>query len=160
MGDKPNYFKFMYCSQVANNKFSAHQYRQFIQLQVMSQPPSRFENSEFVEISDIYPGPGCVLEDFNAYLRGCSCTNGCLSADSCACQSHGQNYDEFGRLIFGFEDDRPLIECGEDCGCGPSCSNRVIQRGEMDGLTVVRVGLRNLKNFWKNFLFAKFTDIE
>ncbi|KAF9611401.1 hypothetical protein IFM89_032070 [Coptis chinensis] len=61
-------------------------------------------------------------------LRGCDCTDGCLSLKClCAVKNGGQipfNYN--GAIV----ETKPLVyECGRACKCPPSCYNRVSQHG-------------------------------
>ncbi|KAL0897123.1 hypothetical protein Bca101_081084 [Brassica carinata] len=68
--------------------------------------------------------------------RGCECKYSCGNDCFCARRNGGEiPYDEDGTLLRG----KPVVfECGVLCGCGPSCQNRVTQKGLSKRLEVFR----------------------
>ncbi|XP_073132578.1 histone-lysine N-methyltransferase family member SUVH9-like [Henckelia pumila] len=67
---------------------------------------------------------------------GCKCVGACLNDCFCAMKNGGEfAYDMHGILVRG----KPLIfECGPNCGCPPSCQNRVSQKGLKNRFEVFR----------------------
>ncbi|KZV86722.1 SET domain-containing protein [Exidia glandulosa HHB12029] len=72
-------------------------------------------------------------------LKGCNCIGGCKpGSTTCACLHRQKqyfglfginkefNYDENGRYV---NDEFPIFECNDACGCDEDCMNRVVQRG-------------------------------
>ncbi|KOB52308.1 Histone-lysine N-methyltransferase SETMAR [Operophtera brumata] len=86
-----------------------------------------------------------LLDDYNTQYNGCYCKQGCPDS-VCVClqQSHGNNYDRItinGEDVFRIcwkpnDNTYPMYECTSKCPCNPTCGNRVVQRGPIDGLTV------------------------
>lgn len=79
--------------------------------------------------------------------NGCNCVSGCMDDCPCAAKNGGEfAYDQNGLLVRG----KPLIiECGINCGCPPTCRNRVTQKGMRHRFEVFRSretgwGLRSL----------------
>lgn len=68
--------------------------------------------------------------------RGCDCRYSCGNDCFCARRNGGElPYDGDGTLLRG----KPVVfECGALCGCGPSCQNRVTQKGLSKRLEVFR----------------------
>lgn len=67
---------------------------------------------------------------------GCSCITSCHDGCLCAMKNGGEiAYDNNGFLLRG----KPLVfECNSNCGCPPSCRNRVSQKGLKHRLEVFR----------------------
>ncbi|XP_017286032.1 histone-lysine N-methyltransferase SETMAR [Kryptolebias marmoratus] len=86
---------------------------------------------KFKYCTDNVPGPGCSVDPSEVTLPGCSCLTRSCCPESCSClQMGGQAFDGAGRLSrsdSGYCS--PLFECNALCGCGDSCSYRVVQRG-------------------------------
>ncbi|KAF8108815.1 hypothetical protein N665_0104s0130 [Sinapis alba] len=68
--------------------------------------------------------------------RGCDCKYSCGNDCFCARRNGGEiPYDDDGTLLRG----KPVVfECGVLCACGPSCQNRVTQKGLSKRLEVFR----------------------
>ncbi|CAH8331430.1 unnamed protein product [Eruca vesicaria subsp. sativa] len=68
--------------------------------------------------------------------RGCDCKFSCGNDCLCMRRNGGElPYDEDGTLLRG----KPVVfECGVLCSCGPSCQNRVTQKGLSKRLEVFR----------------------
>ncbi|CAI8613494.1 unnamed protein product [Vicia faba] len=71
---------------------------------------------------------------------GCKCKGSCTDPKTCECAK--RNGSEFpyvskdgGRLV---EAKDVVFECGPNCGCGPSCMNRISQKGPRYRLEVFR----------------------
>lgn len=68
-----------------------------------------------------------------------SCAGPAASAGTCTCLSQnnesGPVYDGEGRLLI---ESGPIYECNSKCSCGPTCPNRVVQRGRQVPLTIAR----------------------
>jgi len=63
------------------------------------------------------------------YLVGCNCERICMM-DTCDCPRNSGGvfaYDRNGRVRV--KPGTPIYECNSRCPCGPSCRNRVLQRG-------------------------------
>ncbi|KAH7281285.1 hypothetical protein KP509_36G039200 [Ceratopteris richardii] len=63
--------------------------------------------------------------------KGCNCKGGCYDVKKCSCAAlNGKKFPYVslngGRLVEAVD---VVYECGPQCGCGPSCHNRVTQRG-------------------------------
>ncbi|XP_033146279.1 histone-lysine N-methyltransferase family member SUVH2 [Brassica rapa] len=78
----------------------------------------------------------CVISARGGANRGCDCNYSCGSDCFCARRNGGElPYDDDGTLLKG----KPVVfECGVLCGCGPSCKNRVTQKGLSKTLEVFR----------------------
>ncbi|KAL1242624.1 Histone-lysine N-methyltransferase SETMAR [Trichinella spiralis] len=86
----------------------------------------------FQYVIENIPGPGADEDLFEHTLLGCNCRSYCRSSTGCSCQPYGENYNEQSLLIqdrVRSRFDRPVIECGANCTCGPGCGNRVVQNG-------------------------------
>lgn len=71
---------------------------------------------------------------------GCKCKGDCTNPKTCACAKlNGSDFPyvhkDGGRLI---EAKDVVVECGPNCGCGPSCINRISQQGIKYHLEVFR----------------------
>lgn len=85
-----------------------------------------------------------LLDDYNSQYDGCNCKQDChVPVCDCLRQSHGNNYEK--RLTSSGEDEftkspdayiYPIYECTSRCPCNPTCGNRVVQKGPIDGLIV------------------------
>lgn len=87
------------------------------------------------------------IEELVEHYEGCRCqSESCWPSAPCSCSCvnrFGPAYDTSGRLldVVPYTDLlRPLLECNDDCSCGQSCSNRVVQRGVTVKLEVFDVG--------------------
>ncbi|XP_030585589.1 histone-lysine N-methyltransferase SETMAR [Archocentrus centrarchus] len=83
---------------------------------------------------DNVQGPGSTVDPSEVTLPGCSCLSHSCCIDSCSClQTHGQEYDSTGTLLYLNRTDAgfcsPVFECNALCTCSDDCSNRVVQRG-------------------------------
>ncbi|KAJ7548913.1 hypothetical protein O6H91_07G032600 [Diphasiastrum complanatum] len=59
---------------------------------------------------------------------GCGCKKSCSSADVCECiRKNGEKAPYIGGLLV--EAKNVVYECGVQCGCPPTCHNRVTQHG-------------------------------
>ncbi|XP_021725263.1 histone-lysine N-methyltransferase family member SUVH2-like [Chenopodium quinoa] len=83
----------------------------------------------------------CPTAIFPAFVysggtMGCSCITSCHDGCLCAMKNGGEiAYDNNGFLLRG----KPLLfECNSNCGCPPSCRNRVSQKGLKHRLEVFR----------------------
>ena len=83
-----------------------------------------------------------------AATAGCACAGSC-DVSTCQCCPFDCAYDDSGRLRAILEPASasndvmaPIIECGEQCACGPSCRNRVVGHGVRVPLTVFRTNGR------------------
>ncbi|KAJ0259860.1 Histone-lysine N-methyltransferase family member SUVH2 [Hirschfeldia incana] len=92
--------------------------------------PEGYEYIARSAISSVISGQG---EGVN---RGCDCRYSCGSDCFCVRRNGGElAYDGDGTLLRG----KPVVfECGVLCGCGPSCKNRVTQKGLSKRLEVFR----------------------
>uniref|UniRef100_A0A803MZI4 Uncharacterized protein n=1 Tax=Chenopodium quinoa TaxID=63459 RepID=A0A803MZI4_CHEQI len=86
-------------------------------------PPTGFKYFKSIQVADNVKIP--------APTRGCDCIDGCTNPNICACaRLNGSDFPyvhrDGGRLI---EAKAVVFECGPKCGCGPSCINRVSQKG-------------------------------
>lgn len=108
-------------------------------------------DNKLVYITENIPGPKensveyeKLLDNYNSQYTGCVCKEHCLyPACKCVQQSHGTNYESTSHALDFFmlsikTDDRtyPIFECTDHCPCSPSCGNRVVQKGPIQGLTV------------------------
>ncbi|XP_024016719.1 histone-lysine N-methyltransferase family member SUVH2 [Eutrema salsugineum] len=67
---------------------------------------------------------------------GCDCSFSCSEDCLCARKNGGElAYDDKGNLLRGKS---VVFECGASCKCGPSCKNRVTQKGLRNRLEVFR----------------------
>ncbi|XP_021736056.1 histone-lysine N-methyltransferase, H3 lysine-9 specific SUVH4-like [Chenopodium quinoa] len=86
-------------------------------------PPTGFKYFKSIQVADNVKIPPPT--------RGCDCIDGCTNPNICACaRLNGSDFPyvhrDGGRLI---EAKAVVFECGPKCGCGPSCINRVSQKG-------------------------------
>ena len=86
-----------------------------------------------------------TLDELTEHYEGCRCdAESCSPTGSCSCISRfGPAFDASGRLqdIVPHTDLlKPVFECHDDCSCGQSCCNRVVQHGVTAKLQVVSVG--------------------
>lgn len=91
------------------------------------------------------PGKGCDTNLFNFQISSCcSCTDGCISIDSCSCLRGSGEVNYQNRLLVNTkfissncENGGCLVECGSRCKCDSSkCENRVVQFGPVAGLNI------------------------
>ncbi|RUP51703.1 hypothetical protein BC936DRAFT_146393, partial [Jimgerdemannia flammicorona] len=95
---------------------------------------------DFDFLNDWLLTPG--VDANNEFLTGCDCgPSGCdLSRpNKCGCANMSSKEDDDGDKIIMFAYDKhgrvlvdrytPIYECNSRCSCGPSCGNRVVQRG-------------------------------
>ncbi|KAI3720475.1 hypothetical protein L6452_21393 [Arctium lappa] len=85
---------------------------------------------------------------------GCECKGYCTNPRTCACaRLNGFDFpyvrSNGGRLI---EPKDVVFECGPNCGCGPSCINRISQRGMKYQLEVFRTSNRGWAVKTKDFI--------
>ena len=87
------------------------------------------------------------MEELAEHYEGCRCqSDRCFpaAAGSCSCiDRFGPSYDTNSYLldVVPYTDLlRPVLECNDDCLCGHSCSNRVVQHGVTVKLQVFDVG--------------------
>lgn len=95
--------------------------------------------------SNISNMPEDTLGELTEHYEGCRCeTESCSPVGCCSCISRfGPAFDSSGRLldIVPYTDLlRPVFECHDDCSCGQSCCNRVVQHGVTIRLQVFSVG--------------------
>ncbi|KAL4587109.1 hypothetical protein LXL04_011759 [Taraxacum kok-saghyz] len=89
-----------------------------------------------------------------ANAEGCECKGNCTDARTCACAKlNGFDFpyvrSSGGRLI---EAKDVVFECGPNCGCGPTCINRISQRGIQYQLEVFRTSDRGWAVKTKDFI--------
>lgn len=93
---------------------------------------------------------------------GCDCVSVCSDDCFCALKNGGEfPYDHNGILVRG----KPLIfECGPNCGCPPSCRNRVSQKGVRNRFEVFRSretgwGVRSLDLIQAGSFICEYTGV-
>lgn len=91
-------------------------------------------STDVMYVVDNIPGRGCKLDDFESeFSVGCSCSQLCTS--DCSCTQGTQNYIDNCLLI----DKKSLIvECNNFCTCTEKCENRLVQRGPLDCLSIMK----------------------
>lgn len=105
-------------------------------------------------IKDPKEGPGAAGR-FNHperknFLASCECskTSNCFENKEKCCpdiflgDDNGRNfpYNQNGMLAIDYR--HPIIECNENCTCGPDCPNRVVQKGRKIPLQIFRTSNR------------------
>ena len=73
------------------------------------------------------PAEGIVIPDDP--IVGCECPEGQCHTGNC-CPSNADApfpYNRFGKICV--RPGTPIYECNKRCQCGPSCCNRVVQKG-------------------------------
>jgi len=99
---------------------------------------------EFYYTNQMWHGDGVPPPDMKS-LPSCDCVGSCdPKSTTCACLKRQQEftreftpdfaYDRRGRLK---QNDIPIFECNELCGCDDDCRNRIVQRGRK---CVVNIG--------------------
>ncbi|KAG8447317.1 hypothetical protein GDO86_014689 [Hymenochirus boettgeri] len=108
---------------------------------------------DFVYINEYKVGEGVAVSQVSG---GCKCRD-CFSNDGGCCPGafqHKMAYNEEGQVKIkaGF----PIYECNSWCRCGPSCPNRIVQKGIQYKLCIFRTsngrgwGVRTLEKIRKN----------
>ncbi|XP_063289185.1 histone-lysine N-methyltransferase SUV39H1 [Pelobates fuscus] len=108
---------------------------------------------DFVYINEYKVGEGVTLSHFAV---GCKCRD-CFTDEGGCCPGSFQHkfaYNDEGqvKLKAGY----PIYECNSYCRCGPSCPNRVVQKGIQYKLCIFRTsngrgwGVRTLEKIRKN----------
>ncbi|KAL7271362.1 hypothetical protein RUND412_005893, partial [Rhizina undulata] len=86
-------------------------------------PPLTFEF-----IDELRLGKG-IPEHQPEFVWGCDCPSGC-KASSCQCvQDIREKRFAYSHGRVNRDSTYFIIECNQHCSCGPSCSNRVVQKG-------------------------------
>ena len=90
-----------------------------------------------------------TLDKLTERYQGCSCqAQSCTPTSSCSCVTRfGPAFDTRGCLLDVVSSAdllRPVLECNDDCRCGQSCFNRVVQRGIAVELQVFDCGRRGV----------------
>lgn len=112
------------------------------------------DDIDIIYVTENIPGPSedsldyeILLSNFNTLmLDNCLCNNLCVKM-LCKCLqlSRGDNYERYicdGELKHRFNhkpqmfQEYPIVECNINCSCLPSCGNRVVQNGPIEGLIV------------------------
>ncbi|OCT66833.1 hypothetical protein XELAEV_18038114mg [Xenopus laevis] len=108
---------------------------------------------DFVYINEYRVGEGVTINRISA---GCKCRD-CFSDEGGCCPGafqHKKAYNNEGQVKVkpGF----PIYECNSCCRCGPSCPNRVVQKGIQYKFCIFRTsdgrgwGVRTLEKIRKN----------
>lgn len=112
------------------------------EIQEVFQPHQSEDEYEHVTDGLVYvvtsfPGSGIDQDEYtNNFIKGCMCNGTC--AEDCSCFSHyGCPYVE-GKLMAHHET-KPIFECNDSCGCSDVCPGRLIQRGPITGLKIVKI---------------------
>lgn len=108
----------------------------------------------FTYINNYRVGRGIVLDEMAV---GCECkscleepVNGCCPGASL----HRVAYSDKGQVRI--KPGEPIYECNSQCGCGPDCPNRVVQKGIQFDLCIFKTangrgwGVRTLQHIKKN----------
>ncbi|XP_051162733.1 histone-lysine N-methyltransferase SETMAR [Leptopilina boulardi] len=78
------------------------------------------------------PGPGIDFIEFESeFINGCSCETLCLN---CSCAFGNKNYKN------GCIEEKigPIIECNSHCHCNENCGNRLVQKGPLNCLNIIK----------------------
>ncbi|KAM8934572.1 histone-lysine N-methyltransferase SUV39H1 [Pelodytes ibericus] len=108
---------------------------------------------DFIYINEYKVGEGVTISQFAV---GCKCRD-CFTDEGGCCPGafqHKYAYNDEGqvKLRAGY----PIYECNSHCRCGPSCPNRVVQKGIQYKLCIFRTsdgrgwGVRTLEKIRKN----------
>ncbi|KAK7872981.1 hypothetical protein R5R35_004285 [Gryllus longicercus] len=95
----------------------------------------------FFYVNEYIPGPGVLIPDDPPV--GCKCKT-CDARSRCCSKlakvTYSFAYSHKGLL--SVPADTPIYECNKRCGCGPSCRNRVVQKGRRVKLSIFRTTTR------------------
>lgn len=87
------------------------------------------------------PGPGINFVEFESeFAVGCSCEAQCSSGE-CSCTLGSPNYENDCLIE---EKVGPIIECNSHCLCKEDCGNRLVQKGPLNSLKVIKSEGRGL----------------
>lgn len=98
----------------------------------------------------------------NDPLMGCSCEE-CNGKMKHCCGTHESKYFQYyGRGRLNMPPGCPIFECNSRCNCGPSCRNRVVQRGRQIPLCIFRTqngrgwGVKTLRNIFRGDFICEY----
>jgi len=109
------------------------------------------------------------VEELAEHYRGCRCqAESCLpaAAGGCSCIDRfglAYNTDRCLLDVVPYTDlQRPVLECNDDCSCGQSCFNRLVQRGVTVKLQVFDgghkgVGVRTLQPIMRGSFVCEYS---
>lgn len=115
---------------------------------------------DFVYINECIAGEGVTIP--SDPVVGCECTD-CFTDHKSCCPNQMNSwfaYNKLGRLKVSLG--TPIYECNKRCKCGPSCLNRVVQKGRNVGLSIFRTtngrgwGVKAMENIKKDSLVTEY----
>lgn len=109
--------------------------------------------SGFVYINAYLPTEGVKMP--NDPLMGCTCQE-CNGKEKQCCGTHEAKYFQYyGKGRLNMPPGCPIFECNRRCTCGPTCRNRVVQRGRQIPLCIFRTqngrgwGVKTMRNIFR-----------
>nr|XP_045581626.1 histone-lysine N-methyltransferase SUV39H2-like [Procambarus clarkii] len=115
---------------------------------------------DFIYINECIAGEGVTIP--SDPVVGCECTDCATDHKSC-CPNQMTSwlaYNKQGRLKVSLG--TPIYECNKLCKCGPSCINRVVQKGRNISLCIFRTangrgwGVKAMENIKKDSLVTEY----
>lgn len=114
---------------------------------------------DFVYINECRAGEGVTIP--SDPLVGCECED-CNNSKACCATQMGSfaPYNKAGRVKVSLG--TAIYECNKRCLCGPSCSNRVVQKGRTISLCIFRTangrgwGVKAMENIKKDSLVTEY----